>query len=141
MNVTELIKRDEGVVKIGGRHTPYQDSLGLETIGYGRLLSRGLSEDEAEYLLENDIKLVEAQADQFDWYHGLDEVRQAVIISMLFNMGISRFSGFHNTISAIARGDWVAASNGMLDSKWAGQVKGRAQRLATMMLTGAWEGV
>jgi lysozyme len=138
VNLVDLLKQDEGAVKIGGRHTVYRDSLGLDTIGYGRLVSRGLSEDEAQYLLENDIRDAEKLADKYPWFGNLDEVRQAVIVSLLFNIGPTRFAGFVNTIAALSVGDWVAASNGLLDSKWAGQVGARAKRLATMMLTGNW---
>ena len=39
----EDLIRDEGAVKNErGRHVLYEDSLGHETIGYGRLMSRAL---------------------------------------------------------------------------------------------------
>lgn len=47
----ELLQEHEGF-----RQFPYLDSLGIQTIGYGRNLeSRGISEPEASYLLSNDI--------------------------------------------------------------------------------------
>ena len=138
MSIVDDLKRDEGAVLIAGRHRVYRDSLGLDTIGYGRLLSRGLSEDEALYLLENDIKDAEAQAAKYDWFHDLDEVRQAVVTEMLFNIGPDRFNGFALMKAALDRRDYVEAAHQMRASKWAEQVKGRATRLAAMMETGKW---
>lgn len=137
--ITMTLKVDEGVVKIGDRHRVYKDSLGLDTLGYGRLLSRGLSEDEAEYLLENDVKDAQKLSGRFPWFPALDEVRQDVVTMMLFNLGYERFLGFHNFIAAMGRSDWITASNEMLDSVWAAQVKGRARRLSTIILTGVWQ--
>ena len=39
---------------------------------------------------------------------------------------------------AIEEENWDEASNQMLDSAWAKQVKTRADRLSEMMLTGEW---
>ena len=43
----------------GVRNQVYKDHLGIETIGVGRnLRDRGLSDEEVDYLLSNDITLV-----------------------------------------------------------------------------------
>ena len=55
---------------------------------------------------------------------------------MMFNLGPTRLSGFHDLLRAIRDKDYTAAKEAMLDSKWAMQVKGRAVRLATIMETG-----
>jgi lysozyme len=135
----QTLKRDEGAVKIGDRHKVYRDSLNLETIGYGRLLSRGLSDEEAEHLLENDVREAERLADRFPWFSNLDEVRQDVVTMMCFNLGYERLLGFHNLLAALSRSDWITASNEMLDSRWAVQVGVRANRLANIMRSGKWE--
>lgn len=57
------------------------------------------------------------------------------MMNMAFNMQ-DRFLTFVNTLAAIKRGDYTAAADGMLASKWANQVGARAQRLAAMMRTG-----
>lgn len=134
MNMDKLkdeLMRDEGL-----RLKVYLDSEGIETIGVGRNLQKGITRDEALYLLENDIKSVIQDALSFDWYAELTEVRQRVILNMLFNLGISRFKGFRNTIRLIEMGDYEAASEEMLDSKWAKQVGIRATRLSEMMKNG-----
>ena len=122
------------------RNKVYNDSLGIPTIGVGRnLRDVGLSDDEIAYLLDNDIKRVEADLDRrLPWWRTLDEVRQSVIADMCFNMGINKLLGFVNTLRKVQSGDYLGASLGMLESLWAKQVKGRAQELARMMRTGQY---
>lgn len=135
--VKALLIRHEGFVP----HA-YQDSEGYWTIGVGRMIDKrlkgGITEEEAAYLLENDIKKAELYASIYDWYPTLDEVRQAVIIDMTFNLGPGRFYGFKKMIAAIAAKDWEEAAAQMLDSRWARQVGNRARHLAQMMRTGEW---
>jgi len=131
--LTDMLIRDEGLVLLA-----YEDSVGKVTIGVGRNLDDvGITEDEAMYLLENDILRVTKEVDRnFLWFDELDEVRKNVVLNMVFNLGLSRFKGFKNAIAAIENSDWIEASNQMLDSKWAAQVGIRAKRLAIMMETG-----
>ena len=128
------------VVDEGLRLKPYRDTVGKLTIGVGRNLDDvGISEDEAFYKLENDIqKAIQDATDIFGtsvWL-SLDEIRQAVIIDMLFNLGKPRFLTFRKFIQAVKEGDFEKAAKEMFDSRWAKQVKDRAERLAYMMRTG-----
>jgi lysozyme len=116
---------------------PYTDTVGKVTIGIGRnLTDKGITHDEAMFLLESDVDECVADCQTFPWFAGLSPVRQRVILDMRFNLGPSRLRGFHNTLAAVGRGDYEKAAKGMLASKWASQVKGRAVRLAEMMRTG-----
>jgi len=128
------------VVDEGLRLKPYRDIVGKLTIGVGRNLDDvGISEDEALYLLENDIQRTIQDATNIfgtSIWLSLDEVRQAVILDMLFNLGKPRFLTFKKFIKAVKEKDFEKASKEMLDSRWARQVKKRAQRLAYMMRTG-----
>jgi len=125
------LERDEGL-----RLKVYYDSEGIETIGVGRNLRKGITHDEAMLLLENDIKSAIQDAMKFLWYNDLDEVRQRVIVNMIFNMGLRKFSQFKNTIAYISKGEYERASFEMLNSRWAKQVGIRAKRLSKMMRTG-----
>lgn len=130
------LNRDEGRVPYA-----YLDSLGFTTIGVGRLIDKRkggrLRDNEIDFLLTNDIKEVEEQLDgALPWWRGLSENRQRVMVNMCFNLGLPGLLGFTNTLAAIKRGDYAAASRGMLDSKWATQVGARALRLADMMRNG-----
>ena len=122
----------------GRRSKLYKDTVGKWTIGVGRNLSdKGLSEDEIDYLLSNDIRDALLDLDRkFPWWRDLDPVRQLVLADMSFNLGINKLSGFVNTMRYIKAGDYKNASQGMLNSLWARQVKGRAVELAEMMRTG-----
>lgn len=130
------LTRDEG-----WRPYAYQDHLGYWTIGVGRLIDQRkggrLSADEIDYLLQNDVNRFKAELDkELPWWRTLDPVRQRVLVNMAFNLGTAGLLGFKNTLAAVKRGDWSAASAGMLASKWADQVGLRAHRLAKMMRTG-----
>lgn len=135
--VSTLLAKEEGEVL----HA-YQDHLGFWTIGVGRLIDRrkggGITREESRYLLDNDIRRFEQAAQEYDWYAGLDEARQGVIIGMLFQLGIAGFAQFKRTHSAIAEGRYTEAASHMLVSKWAGQTPERAKRMAKIMRTGEW---
>lgn len=131
---TRMLIRHEGL-----RLKPYKDSVGKLTIGVGRNLDDvGISEAEAMFLLDHDIDAARAEAQKFVWFSKLDNVRQDVIVSMVFNLGMTRLLGFKNTLKAVEAGNWEAAAKGMLDSKWAKQVGKRADELAQMMVTGSY---
>ena len=70
------------------------------------------------------------------WVTQLNEVRQRVLVDMAFNMGIVGLLSFKRTLATIQAGDYQQAATMMLDSRWAGQVGQRAERLAHMMVTG-----
>lgn len=131
------LKRHEGKVL-----HEYKDHLGYSTIGYGRLIEKGMggiTEAEADYLLMNDMSKFIKDAEKFDWFAGLNPARKAVIVNMLFNLGLTRFNRFLKFKQALSEGDYLTASREMLDSKWARQVKGRSEELAKQMETGKWQ--
>lgn len=132
----EQLKRHEGL-----RLEPYLCTAGRLTIGYGRNISDiGITEQEADQLLANDIKRVKAQLKKhLAWYTQMTLPRKAVFENMLFNLGLSRFMQFHNTLAAAHAGDYATAADEMLDSRWARQVGQRAQELSQQMRTGEWQ--
>ena len=135
MDIIEQLKRDEGI-----RPFPYTDTVGKLTIGVGRNLTDvGLSQEEIDYLLTNDIARAEAAISAaLPWFGDLDAVRQDVLINMTFNMGVNGVLGFHNMLAAMEQHDWPTAAREMLDSKWATQVGDRATRLAEQVQSGEW---
>ena len=157
-NMTELL--DQLVLHEGLELLPYKDSLGIDTIGIGRNLEhRGLSEaelahigkdisdicewgitkEQAYYLAENDIKIVEEEVCKaHPCVVELDEIRQRVIIDMAFNMGVPRLNKFKKMWKAIEEENFEESKIQMLDSRWANQVGNRAVRLSNAMETGEW---
>jgi len=119
---------------------PYHCTADKLTIGVGRnIQDRGITEDEARYLLKNDIKIVEDELlTRQPVVAGLDSVRQRVLVDMGFNLGLPILMKFQNMWSAIEDGDYHEAARQMMDSRWASQVGQRAERLAQAMSSGEW---
>jgi lysozyme len=136
VNTEALVKdltRDEGV-----RLKAYKCTAGKTTIGIGRNLDDvGISPEEADILLRNDIaKVVSALDANLPWWTTLTEVRQRVLANMCFNLGLKGLLGFRNTLKLIETGAYMEAAQAMLASKWARQVGKRAERLSLMMRDG-----
>lgn len=117
---------------------PYSDTTGHLTIGIGRNLSdRGISQAEAFALLDDDVLYFSSKLSQLcEYFDGLDDNRKIAVIDMCFNVGVNSFLSFHDFHDAMARHDYVAASNAMLDSRWAAQVGQRAVTDAYIIKTG-----
>lgn len=132
MSVEDLLIRDEGMKLV-----LYQDTGGRWTIGVGRNLEDvGISEDEAIYLLRNDILTARLECAKYKWFPDLPTERKDAIVCMMFNLGAKRFSEFKRLHDALAKKDYNAAASEMLNSQWAAQVKGRAVRLAELVRSG-----
>ncbi len=130
----ERITRHEGL-----RLAPYRDTLGKLTIGVGRCLdTKGISRDEALYLLSNDIAYVrEHVATAMPWILGLDDARKDVLFEMAFQLGISGLMGFPKMLAAIRDHDYNKASQEMINSTWHKQTPKRCEELAQIMMDGA----
>ncbi len=122
----------------GERLKPYRCTAGKLTIGVGRNLEdRGITAAESAMLLANDIGDMERELQRaLPWAVRLDEVRQRVLLDMAFNLGVVGLLNFKRTLAAIQAGQYQQAATMMLDSRWAGQVGQRAERLSRMMATG-----
>lgn len=133
----EQLRRHEGVEK----HV-YKCSAGFETIGVGRNVSKsglGLSPDEIDYLLQNDInRCVRELAYALDWFSSLDGVRQDAMVNLCFNLGLSRLMQFKLALDAMERGEYHRAAAEFLDSRWAKQVGNRAIEVAHMIRMGEY---
>ena len=125
----------------GVRKHVYLCSAGYETIAVGRNIAEsgiGLSDDEIDYLLENDIKRCKQELISLSWFSDLDAVRQDAIVNLCFNLGLTRLMGFQNAMGAMAVGDYEKAADEFLDSRWAKQVGQRSLDVAHMIRTGEY---
>lgn len=140
----DLLIKDEGL-----RLDLYDDATGKTirkgsvveghpTIGIGRALDvYPLTREEAVYLSEQPLKHAEEALDRnlLGW-RSLSEVRQIVLMSMVYQMGWGGVSKFVKFLAAIRRMDFTDAAREMRDSAWAQQTPARCERLAKMMETG-----
>ena len=99
----EFIKKHEGFSA-----SEYICPAGFRTIGYGRnvqsnplsdseralLVGGKISEKHAELLLEREIEKIHAQLSQKSFFSCLNTARGAVLIDMVYNIGMARFNGF-----------------------------------------------
>lgn len=121
----------------GLRLMPYRCSEDYLTIGVGRNLDTvGITEDEALYLLRNDIQRAKQALERYDFFEGLSDTRQNALIDFMFNVGATTFSKFKNMIAALENKDYEQASSELLDSRYARQVGRRAQKIAEMIRLG-----
>ena len=132
-DLKEQLIRHEGL-----RLTVYDCPAGYKTVGVGRNLEgKGITEEEAMYLLDNDIKdFQESLSKELLWFDSLDECRRNILTNMAFNLGVSGLLKFKNTLTAVENKNWEEAASQMLESRWAEQVGSRAVELSELMKTG-----
>lgn len=118
---------------------PYHDTVGVLTIGYGRNLEKGISREEGEFLLSNDVAEAIEDAESLSYFADLDPVRQIVVVDMIFNLGLTKFLRFKKLNAALHIKDYTLAAHEMVDSKWYTQVGRRSKKLHAAMLTGIWQ--
>lgn len=147
--IVDLIRFEEG-----WREKPYLCSKGYPTIGYGfRIGPQGAPISQYQFTLP-----IEAGA---AWLDGIltktssdmmhrprinaameacsgNSAREAVLLSMAYQMGVAGLDGFKGTLASISASRWDEAATGMLNSRWAKQTPGRARRHAEQMRTGEW---
>ena len=137
-NLVKMLKRHEGV-----RSKVYMCSANYETIAVGRNISEsglGLSEDEINYLLNNDIKRVrEELTDSYFWFPAMNEARQDALVDISFNLGQTRLRGFVKALEAMSREQFDVAADEFMDSKWSEQVGNRAVEVTEMIRTGEYK--
>ena len=136
MNLIEQLKRHEGL-----KLKPYKCTADKLTIGVGRNLEDvGISEEEAEMLLQNDIQRATVQIQrEFPWTTELDEVRFAALINFTFNVGIGTVGKFVNAMALLKDGSYDMAADEFLNSRWAKQVGQRAIDVTDQIRTGEWK--
>lgn len=138
MNIPKL--REMLTLHEGLKLNPYLCTAGKTTIGIGRNLDDvGITREEADMMLDHDIDRCIEELDRVlaSW-RTHDDVRQNVLIELVFNLGITRFLGFRKMIAALSACDYDTAAKEMKDSRWYTQVGQRAVTMCEMMRTGKY---
>lgn len=114
--------------------TPYTDTEGKLTIGYGLNLDVGITEEEAAMLLGMRLDyLVKTMETRLAMYDALPPVAVQVLVMMAYQIGVSGVFKFKKTLKYMLEGEWKEAADEMLDSKWARQTPARAQRMSDLV--------
>lgn len=159
--IIDLIRVEEG-----WRERPYLCSEGYPTVGYGFKLGPKIigpdKEERCRMLYDFELprtagdvwlaELVAARIEQMKSHPRIglayvvcaspgEEItaRQAVLISMAFQMGVDGLAAFRQTLLCIQSHDWFQAETQMLKSRWANQTPERARRHARQIRTGQWD--
>ena len=136
--IIEMLRLHEGV-----KTHVYTDHLGYETIGVGRCIRKnvglGLSDDEINYLLSNDVSRVTAELGRFKWFPELNEARRDAMINLCFQLGLTKLLKFKNFLFSMEDGDYELASTHLLDSLYARQTPARADEIAEMIVSGKYQ--
>ena len=145
MNIIEMLDKEEGF-----RSEPYLCSEGYATVGIGwRIGSKNqplsdfkhisMCQSAAYAQLEFKVAGITANlSNEFEFFKDLNECRQAVLISMAYQLGFAGLLGFKRMLAAIQTKYWNDAAHEGLDSRWAKQTPNRANRQMKTLLTGTW---
>lgn len=135
-----LLKKEEGL-----RLSPYRDSEGYWTIGYGHHSGRINAStgpwtlEEAEEQFNEDFEIAESAARRaVATFDNLNGCRKGVLVQMAFQMGEGGLRSFVNTIRHINDENYIQAAANMRRSLWARQTPARAHRMAKRMETGEY---
>ncbi|EDP57962.1 glycoside hydrolase family protein [Vibrio sp. AND4] len=127
----------------GFSEDPYYCSEGYPTIGIGQKIGpKGASLHQycfqcpisvAEHWCSVEIEHLSKTLSRYDWYTGCGPNRQAMLISMAYQMGVNGLLGFKKMLDALNNKDWNTAYMEGLDSLWAKQTPARANRQMTVI--------
>lgn len=131
--------RQDLIREEGFRAHVYADSAGYWTIGIGRMVDKqlggGITEIEAQMLLDNDLDRGDADLDRaMPWWRTQPENVQRALAQMCFQLGIGRLQGFKKMLAALESGAYRVAKIEGLDSAWARQTPERAKRVTDLFL-------
>jgi len=132
-DTADMIKAHEG-----HKCEVYLDTEGIPTVGYGHALHIGseIPHQVCEMLFRQDFRKTIEEYESLCL--SLDTVRRAVVVDMIFNLGLKGFMRFAKLRIALVSGDYEEAAREMIDSKWYRQVGSRAKELVKMMETGEY---
>ncbi len=129
-----MLERDEGK-----RRSMYTDALGFATFGIGHKATTPLSDTAIYQILHDDVAAATANLEAaLPWVKTLSEARFGAMINLTFNLGLGGLLGFQKMLMALRESRWEDAARELLDSRYAGQVGARAQRVAEQIREDRW---
>lgn len=118
----------------GFRGSPYMDSAGNPTVGFGTKLP--LTEAEGRLLLVHRLELAESCiATHWKPWRVAGRMVRDVLAQMVYQLGCGHLIHFDHMLDALAHQDYRAAHRFGLDSIWARHFPKRASRVLAPLLT------
>jgi lysozyme len=109
------------------------------TVGVGtRVDGPGITELEASQVAIVRIQKIAVALEENETFAGLDEIRQAALCDMAYNLGVDGLLKFTDMWACLEKHDFPGAADAMLHSKWALQVPRRAADCAYIIRDGEW---
>ena len=127
MSLIDEIKKHEGY-----RDSVYQCTEGYDTIGYGfAIKDLKLSEEICNIILSEKLDKLQLDiSNKFEWFDESPVLVKDVVTNMCYQLGLSGFSKFKQTIYYLETEQYEEASIECLDSLWAKQTPNRAKELS-----------
>lgn len=130
--IKDYIKFNEGLeLKL------YKCTAGKLSCGYGRNIeNNGISKDEAELMLKNDIEVCKTALYGifgFETFLLMPDRCKTVLYDMIYNLGETRFKTFKKMVKAVKSKDFLEAAKQIKDSRYYNQVRNRAERNINLM--------
>lgn len=141
-DLKERIKENEGSLLYqthlgifrNNKFFKYKCSMGVWTVGYGHAIKAsenfdsGITEEQAEALLDADINTAKAMAAKIhlDKHQAVNDV----LTEMIFQLGYSGTKKFKKFLAALQVGDYNEAANQIIDSNWYRQTPNRVKQHA-----------
>jgi lysozyme len=151
--INKELARRELAKEEGLKIVSYKCTAGKVTVGLGHncesmptlpIIGRSITKvgqritpAELEKLFDHDFELIKNQINRYlPWVNELDDARSYVIVSMLFNLGISRLLKFAPTLMLIQDEEYAKAVVRLKRTPWYIQVKRRSRKLCDILITG-----
>lgn len=114
------------------------NAVELKHIGRSKFQEQPLTDEEAEYLLVNDIKRIEAQIQSALPWEKINKPRQAVCIHLAMLIGIPRLLKIENTLHALRDGKFEIFTQVIAALNLNERHQRRLIKLVEQMYTGEW---
>ncbi len=150
MDLKQQLKIYEGTkeyqAKLGyfknGKFWTYKDSLGKPTVGYGHLVlvgedfSHGLTEVQADALLDKDIAIARRGVEALKLNLPSDSRWNDFLVLMVFQLGLTKTRGFKRFLAALSSKNYATAILEVKDSQWYRQTPNRVDSMITYVVRG-----
>lgn len=150
MDIKQQLKIHEGTIGYqklkgyyhSGKFWTYKDSLGYATIGYGHLVqkhedySEGLSEEQADILLDGDIAIAKSEVLKLGLTLPADSRWNDFLVMMVFQLGLPKTLQFRKFLSALKSKNYATAISEVKNSNWYRQTPSRVDSMIDYVFKG-----